>query len=73
MAFGAAHGRERSVKESLETLKVELERFGEETDAAIDERSRRMLNPLARHRQLRPVWEFLAVKSSPRFDDRPAS
>jgi predicted O-methyltransferase YrrM len=40
---------------SLETLKVELERFGEANDAATDERPRRMLNIT------RDTGEFLAV------------
>jgi predicted O-methyltransferase YrrM len=36
--------QETNVSEPLETLKVELERFGETNDAAMQERSRRMLN-----------------------------
>ena len=43
------------MKDALETLKVELERFGEENDAAANERSRRMLNIT------RDTGEFLAV------------
>jgi predicted O-methyltransferase YrrM len=43
------------VGERLETIKVELERFGEANDAATKERSRRMLNVT------RDTGEFLAV------------
>ena len=43
------------MSESLETLKIELERFGEANDGATDERPRRMLNIT------RETGEFLAV------------
>lgn len=43
------------MKDSLETLKAELERFGEDNDSAASERSRRMLNIT------RDTGEFLAV------------
>jgi predicted O-methyltransferase YrrM len=43
------------VDDSLESLKAELERFGEANDAATDERTRRMLNIT------RDTGEFLAV------------
>jgi predicted O-methyltransferase YrrM len=44
-----------TIDDSLESLKVELERFGEANDAATDERPRRMLNIT------RETGEFLAV------------
>jgi predicted O-methyltransferase YrrM len=44
-----------ATNESLESLKAELERFGESNDAATDERPRRMLNIT------RDTGEFLAV------------
>ena len=44
--------------DSLETLKAELERFGEANDDATNERPRRMLNIT------RDTGEFLAVKTS---------
>jgi len=43
------------VRESLETLKIELERFGVANDSATDERPRRMLNIT------RDTGEFLSV------------
>jgi hypothetical protein len=46
------------VSNSLETLKTELERFGEVNDAAKNERPRRMLNIT------RDTGEFLGVKAS---------
>ena len=47
--------QEATVDDSLETLKAELERFGETNDAATTERPRRMLNIT------RDTGEFLAV------------
>ena len=47
--------RERSVEDALESLKLELERLGEENDAVVTDRSRRMLNIT------RDTGEFLAV------------
>ena len=47
--------RETCVGDPLETLKAELERFGEANDAAATERPRRMLNIT------RDTGEFLTV------------
>jgi predicted O-methyltransferase YrrM len=47
--------QETKVGDPLETLKAELERFGEANDAATNERPRRMLNIT------RDTGEFLAV------------
>lgn len=46
------------MRDSLELLKTELERFGSANDAATNERSRRMLNIT------RDTGEFLAVLGS---------
>jgi predicted O-methyltransferase YrrM len=50
-----ARHQEKTVNDSLETLKAELERFGAANDAATNERPRRMLNIT------RDTGEFLAV------------
>jgi predicted O-methyltransferase YrrM len=54
LSAGLRH-QERTVDDSIEALKAELERFGEANDAATNDRPRRMLNIT------RATGEFLAV------------